>query len=164
MYAYRPQFEKKKEKLLSLSLALVGVVLYGSSQIPGAPFPGLIQILGIAFLAVAILLISMCIMRRYDYVLEADENGKTDFIITEYYGRRTMVVCRVRLSDVCSVLPITKDTEEQRKALKKEGTHYSYTGVLFDEKRYLVEMNAHGEHVFVTICADERLVEFLSCH
>lgn len=164
MYAYRPQFEKKKEKLLSLSLALVGVVLYGSSQIPGAPFPGLIQILGIAFLAVAILLISMCIMRRYDYVLEADENGKTDFIITEYYGRRTMVVCRVRLSDVCSVLPITKDTEEQRKALKKEGTHYSYTGVLFDEKRYLVEMNAHGEHVFVTICADERLVELLSCH
>ena len=164
MYAYRPQFEKKKEKLLSLSLALVGVVLYGSSQIPGAPFPGLIQMLGIAFLAVAILLISMCIMRRYDYVLEVDENGKTDFIITEYYGRRTMVVCRVRLSDVCSVLPITKDTEEQRKALKKEGTHYSYTGVLFDEKRYLVEMNAHGEHVFVTICADERLVELLSCH
>ena len=164
MYAYRPQFEKKKEKLLSLSLALVGVVLYGSSQIPGAPFPGLIQMLGIAFLAVAILLISMCIMRRYDYVLEADENGKTDFIITEYYGRRTMVVCRVRLSDVCSVLPITKDTEEQRKALKKEGTHYSYTGVLFDEKRYLVEMNAHGEHVFVTICADERLVELLSRH
>ena len=164
MYAYRPQFEKKKEKLLSLSLALVGVVLYGSSQIPGAPFPGLIQMLGIAFLAVAILLISMCIMRRYDYVLEADENGKTDFIITEYYGRRTMVVCRVRLSDVCSVLPITKDTEEQCKALKKEGTHYSYTGVLFDEKRYLVEMNAHGEHVFVTICADERLVELLSCH
>ena len=164
MYAYRPQFEKKKEKLLSLSLALVGVVLYGSSQIPGAPFPGLIQILGIAFLAVAILLISMCIMRRYDYVLEADENGKTDFIITEYYGRRTMVVCRVRLSDVCSVLPITKDTEEQRKALKKEGTHYSYTGVLFDEKRYLVEMHAHGEHVFVTICADERLVELLSRH
>ena len=164
MYAYRPQFEKKKEKLLSLSLAFVGVVLYGSSQIPGAPFPGLIQILGIAFLAVAILIISMCIMRRYDYVLEADENGKTDFIITEYYGRRTMVVCRVRLSDVCSVLPITKDTEEQRKALKKEGTHYSYTGVLFDEKRYLVEMNAHGEHVFVTICADERLVELLSSH
>lgn len=164
MYAYRPQFEKKKEKLFSLSLALFGVVLYGSSQIPGAPFPGLIQMLGIAFLAVAILLISMCIMRRYDYVLEADENGKTDFIITEYYGRRTMVVCRVGLSDVCSVLPITKDTEEQRKALKKEGTHYSYTGVLFDEKRYLVEMNAHGEHVFVTICADERLVELLSCH
>ena len=164
MYAYRPQFEKKKEKLLSLSLAFVGVVLYGSSQIPGAPFPGLIQILGIAFLAVAILIISMCIMRRYDYVLEADENGKTDFIITEYYGRRTMVVCRVRLSDVCSVLPITKDTEEQRKALKKEGTHYSYTGVLFEEKRYLVEMNAHGEHVFVTICADERLVELLSSH
>ena len=164
MYAYRPQFEKKKEKLLSLFLAIIGVVLYGSSQIPGAPFPGLIQMLGIAFLAVAILIITMCIMRRYDYVLETDESGKVDFIITEYYGRRQMVVCRVGLSDVCSVLPITKETEEQRKALKKEGTHYSYTGVLFDEKRYLVEMNAHGEHVFIIICADERLIELLLGH
>ena len=164
MYAYRPQFEKKKEKLLSLFLAIIGVVLYGSSQIPGAPFPGLIQMLGIAFLAVAILIITMCIMRRYDYVLEETEKGTIDFIITEYYGRRQMVVCRVCLSDVCSVLPITKETEEQRKALKKEGTHYSYTGVLFDEKRYLVEMNAHGEHVFITICADERLIELLLGH
>ncbi len=162
MYAYRPQFAKKKEKLLAWFLIALGFVLYISAHIPGAPFPGVIQILAVGSFAGAILLISMCIMRRYDYVLEETEKGSIDFIITEYYGRRQMVVCRVGLSDVCSVLPLTKETEEQYKALKNEKNRYSYTGVLFDEKRYLVEMNAHGEHIFVIICADECLAELLS--
>ena len=162
MYAYRPNFQKKKEKLLCLFLALLGAVLYGSSQIPNAPFPGLIQILGVACFAAAILLVSMCLMRRYDYVVEENENGTPDFIITEYYGRRSMAVCRVSLSDVCSVLPLTKETAEEHTALKKQGKHYSYTSVLFDEKRYLVEMNTHGEHIFVCICADETLLKLLT--
>ena len=161
MYAYRPQFEKKKEKLLCLALAVLGVVLYGSSQIPNAPFPGVIQILGMGCFVAAVLVVTMCLMRCYDYVLEENEKGTVDFIITEHYGRRSMVVCRVSLSDVSRVIPLTKDTGEQRKALKKEGSHYSYTGVLFEEKRYLVEMNAHDEHFFVIICADETLLKLL---
>lgn len=162
MYAYRPNFQKKKEKLLVWFLTALGFILYITSRVPGAPVPGILQILGVFCLAGMILLVSMCIKRRYDYVLEQNENGKIDFTITEYYGRRTTVVCRVSLSEVCSVLPLTKETEEKYKSLKKQGTHYSYTGILFDEKRYLVEMQAHGEHFFVRICADETLVKLLT--
>ena len=160
MYAYRPQFEKKKEKLLCLSLAILGAVLYGSSQIPNAPFPGLIQILSVGSFAAAVLVASMCLMRRYDYVLEENEKGTIDFIVTEYYGRRQMAVCRVALNDVSSVVPYT--AELKNNILKEKHKVYSYTGVLFDEKRYLVEMNTHGEHVFVCICADETLLNILT--
>ena len=45
---------------------------------------------------------------------------------------------------------------------KEKNTVYTYTGVLFDEKRYLVEMEAHGEHFFVIICADEMLLNHLA--
>ena len=45
---------------------------------------------------------------------------------------------------------------------EKESALYTYTGILFDEKRYLVEMQAHDEHFFVIICADEALVKFLT--
>ena len=162
MYAYRPKFQKKKEKLLAWFLTALGMILYITSRIPGVPVPGIWQILGVCCLSGMILLVSMCVMRRYEYVLEQNEDGEVDFIITEYYGRRTTVVCRVSLAEVCSVLPLTKETEQQHKILKKEGTHYSYTGLLFDEKRYLVEMQTHGEHVFVRICADETLVKLLS--
>lgn len=164
MYAYCPKFEKKKEKLLAWFLTVLGVVLYVTSQLSGVPVPGLIQILGIGCLVGMIMVVSMCILRRYSYELAQNEEGKIDFVITEHYSRRKTVVCRVSLSDVCSVLPLTKETKEQRKALKKEGTHYSYTGLLFDEARYLVEMQAHGEHFFVVICVDERLLELLSNH
>ena len=162
MYAYRPQFEKKKEKLLCLFFGILGVVLYASSQIPNAPFPGLIQILGFGCLAGMILIVSMCVMHRYDYVLEENEKGTIDFIITEYYSRRQMAVCRVALNDVASVVPYT--AELKNNILKEKHKLYSYTGVLFDEHRFILEMNAHGEHFYVIICADETLMNLLTRH
>ena len=162
MYAYRPNFEKKKEKLLSLALAILGAVLYGSSQIPNAPFPGLIQILGVGCLAGMVLVVSMCVMRRYDYVLEENEKGTIDFIITEYYGRRQIIVCRVALNDVSSVALYTRELKDA--ILKEKHKVYSYTGVLFDENRFIVEMNAHDEHFYVIVCADETLSKLLAHH
>ena len=162
MYAYRPNFEKKKEKLLSLALALLGAVLYGSSQIPNAPFPGLIQVLGVGSFAGAILVVCMCVMRRYDYALEENEKGTVDFIITEHYARRQMTVCRVALDDVIAVALYSREWKDS--ILKEKHKLYSYTGVLFDEKRFILEMNAHGEHFYVIICADETLVNLLTHH
>ena len=155
MYVYSPKFEKKKEKLLSLFLAVLGVALYFASQFPGAPVPGVIQILGVGCLAGAILLISMCVLRSYSYEVVEDEEGKHDFVITENYSRRKTVVCRMALTDVVSVVPLDPNWKKGKETL------YTYTGVLFDEKRYLVEMNTHGEHLFVIICADEALLDLL---
>ena len=162
MYAYHPQFQKKKEKLLSLALAILGAVLYGSSQIPGAPFPGLIQIFGVGSFAGAILVVCMCVMRRYDYVLEENEKGTVDFIITEYYARRQMIVCRVALDDVIAVALYSR--EWKNSILKEKHKLYSYTGVLFDENRFIMELNSHDEHFYVIICADETLVNLLAHH
>ena len=158
MYVYSPKFEKKKEKLLSLFLAVLGVALYFASQFPGAPVPGVIQILGVGCLAGAILLISMCVLRSYSYELLEGEEGKTDFVIAEHYSRRKTVVCRVALADVVSVVPLDPNWKKGKETL------YTYTGILFDEKRYLVEMNAHGEHFYVVICADETLMNLLVKH
>lgn len=159
MYAYRPRFEKKKEKLLVLFLAVLGIVLYVTAQFPQVPFRTLMQMVALGCLVSMILLISMCILRRYEYVLEETEEGKTDFVITEYYSRRKTVVCRVGLDDVGWVAPYAS---ELKKTISKEKHKiYSYTGVLFDEKRFIVEVNAHGEYFFVIICADETLLNLL---
>ena len=157
MYAYHPKFQKKKEKILTWFLVALGVVLYITSQYPAAPVPGILQILGVCSLAGSILIVSMCILRSYSYeIVEGEEEGTRDFVITEHYSRRKTVVCRVGLGDVVSV----KELDPKWKK-KKENALYTYTGILFDEKRYLVEMQAHGEHFFVIICADETLLNFL---
>ena len=157
MYAYHPQFKKKKEKLLAWFLVAIGVVLYITSQYPGAPIPGILQILGVCSLAGSILLVSMCVLRSYSYeIVEGEEEEKRDFVITEHYSRRKTVVCRVGIDDVVSV------QELDPKWKKGQETLYTYTSILFDEKRYLVEMQAHGEHFFVIICADEALLKLLT--
>ena len=157
MYVYHPAFPKKKEKLLAWFLAALGIVLYFTAQIPGAPHPALFQMFGVGCLAVMILLVSMCILRSYSYELrEGEEEGKIDFIITEHYSRRKTVVCRVGLEDVVSVVPFDSNQKKEKEKF------YTYTGVLFDEKRYQVEIEAHGEHFFVIICADETLLGYLS--
>lgn len=156
MYVYHPQFKKKKEKLLAWFLVALGIVLYITSQYPGAPIPGVLQILGVCSLAGSILLVSMYILRSYSYELvEGEEEGKTDFVITEYYSRRKTVVCRVGLEDIVSVVPLDPNWKKGKETL------YTYTGVLYDEKRYLAQMQAHGEHFFVIICADETLLNLL---
>ena len=158
MYAYHPQFKKKKEKLLAWFLVALGVILYITSQYPGAPVPGMLQIIGICSLAGSILLVSMCILRSYSYeIVEGKEEGKLDFVITEHYSRRKTVVCRVGLDDIVSVIPLESEWKKE-----KGNTVYTYTGVLYDEKRYLVEMRANDEHFFVIICADETLLNLLS--
>ncbi len=163
MYAYHPNFKKKKEKLLAWFLAALGVVLYITSQYPGAPFPGVLQILGICSLAGTILVISMSILRSYSYeLIEGEEEGKFDFVITEHYSRRKTVVCRVGLDDVISVTPYTSEVKDTLSKTKQKV--YSYTGVLFDENRCIVEMNAHGEHFYVIICTDEALLNLLTKH
>ena len=162
MYVYHPNFKKKKEKLLAWFLVALGVVLYITSQYPGAPIPGLIQILGVCSLAGTILVVSMSILRSYSYELVEDEEGKTDFVITEHYSRRKTVVCRVGLDDVASVAPYTSELKDTLSKAKQKV--YSYTGVLFDENRFVVEMNAHGEHFWVIICADETLLNLLVKH
>ena len=157
MYAYHPQFKKKKEKLLAWFLVALGIVLYITSQYPGAPIPGVLQIIGVCSLAGSILVVSMYILRSYSYeIIEGEEEGKNDLVITEHYSRRKTVVCRVGLDSVVSVTPYDPNWK------KEKNTVYTYTGVLFDEKRYLVEMEAHGEHFFVIICADETLLGYLS--
>lgn len=155
MYVYRPEFPKKREKLLAWFLAALGIVFYFTSQIPGAPSPALLQMFGVGALAGMILLVSMCILRSYSYELTENENGKIDFIITEHYSRRKTVVCRVGLEDVVSVVPFDANSKKEKEKI------YTYTGILFDEKRYLVEVEAHGEHFFVIICADETLLGYL---
>ena len=163
MYAYHPQFKKKKEKLLAWFLVALGVVLYITSQYPAAPIPGVLQIVGIGSLAGSILLVSMCILRSYSYeIIEGEEGETRDFVITEHYSRRKTVVCRVGLDEVVAIVPFEESAQQKVKAKKGKEKVYTYTGVLFDEKRYCVQICTQGEQIFVIICADEALVKFLT--
>ncbi len=165
MYTYAPDFKKKKEKGLCALFVALGVLLYMLPNIiPDLPFPGVVQVMAVACFVVMIMIFSLCVSKHYIYALEENENGELDFIITEYYGRRRMVVCRVSHSAVQSA---TRVTQENRKDFhpKRIGCPvYHYTGVLFDEERCFLKLEEAGECFFVEICANHDLISHLINH
>ena len=163
-YDYAPRFQKKKEKLLAYGMLGIAALLLVTSYIPNIPYPGMIQTVALGAIVTMIMVFSMCIAHHYNYTIEARENGDADFIITEYYGRRVTVVCRVAVSSVMAAIPWN---EESKKAFaeQKKGRHsYVYTGVLFDEKQYCLDIEEDGTRFFVRICADETLIRMLTSH
>ncbi len=164
MYEYAPQFAKKKEKLLTALVLVIGLLVYFVAYIPGVQYGALFQIAGICGLAVMILLFSMVISRNYVYTVEETEEGDTDFVITELYGRRRMVVCRVSVTSIRMALPRTGDTKKQFASEKNGKRVYNYTGVLFDEERYFLKIYEGGEEFLVQICANKDLIFALTNH
>lgn len=165
MYEYAPVFEKKKEKQLTYGLMAAGLALYlAGAFIPSLPSPGLFQLLGIFCLVGMILLFSLCISKRYVYSIDETESGGVDFIITEYYGRRITVVCRVSVGSVMAAIPVNEETRKNFASHKAGNRVYNYTGVLFGEERWYLKIEENEERFLVQICANDDLIRLLTSH
>lgn len=165
MYEYNPGLTKKRERLISVILLLLGVALFAFSQIKGIPFPVIYQLLALAALTAFIILLSRYLMRRYTYrVMPRSHTGDgmpPDFVVTEYYGRRVTVVCRVSVNDVEEIIPITKENRREWKANQGGRFFYDYTSDLFSKNRFIIVVT-DGEHRFTArILADETLLNLL---
>ena len=165
MYEYTPELPKRKERLIAILLLFLGLCLFGFSQVDGIPFPIIYQFLALCALAGTIILVSRYLMRFYVYSIVPREDGREgdapDFVVTEYYGRRISVVCRVSLDDIEEILPITKDTKKTVRKLQKERLFYDYTADLFSQNRYLLTIT-DGEHRFCArLLADDTLLKWL---
>ena len=163
-YEYAPRFQKKKEKLLCYSLIGLAAALIVVSYVPGAPYPAYIQLLGLGAIVAMIMIYSMCVAHHYSYCIEEREGAAPDFIITEYYGRRVTVVCRVAVTSVMSATPWNEETKKRFDEQKKGKHSYVYTGVLFDEKQYVLDIEEDGMRFFVRICAEDALIRHLTDH
>lgn len=162
MYEYAPVLTKRKERLIAILSLFMGLMLFGFSQINGIPFPVIYQLVGIAFIAAFIILISRYLMRRYVYAIEAaGENTAPDFVVTEYYGRRISVVCRISVTDIEEILPITRENRKELRAKQKGRFYYDYTADLFSQNRYLITVTDGEHHFCARILADEELIKWL---
>ena len=163
MYEYAPKFAKKKERGLSALALAVGLLIYFASYIPNIPYGVLLQIAGIGCMTVMVLLFSLVVARNYVYTVEQTDGG-ADFIVTECYGKRRTVVCRVALSSVQMAIPRTRESRAAFSAERRGKHFYNYTGVLFDEERVFLRIKEGSETVFLEICANKDLISVLTNH
>ena len=163
MYEYFPKEPKKKELLILVGLLGVGFFLYGISQIPGLPFPAILQLLSFVCMTGVVIVSTRYLLRDFCYRIEFAENTDVpDFTVTERCGRRITVVCRVSVNDVVEVRPIC--SKEARKLAKsqKERRVYDYTCRIDSDHLYLLTVR-DGETLYdIRIMADQGLIKYLS--
>ena len=159
---YAPQMPKKKEKLLFWGLLTLSLVAFLSSNVPQVLLPLGLQAVGAVSLALAAMIFTKCINRRYVYRVEMKEEGletgSPDFTVTEYAGNCMRVVCRISVDEVESVERITRENRAHLKREIRERSWFDYTGVLFCEDVYLVRLRGNEEDTYLRILANKDLI------
>ena len=122
MYRYEPKHKKIVEKRLTFGLFFVGALCFLLSKLPMLLFPALLQIVAFFLITGGILVLGQYLLRDYAYCVEESNQAIPDLTVTEYYGKRVRVVCRIAISDIEAVTPIRRTTREQIKLITK-GRH-----------------------------------------
>ena len=99
-------------------------------------------------------------LRSYRYELVRREDGSLDpdFVITELFGNRVRVVCRVSLADLCEIVPISS----QKNKKENGGAVFCYTARMGRQDAYRMTLRDGEETVSVIFESDRRLFELLS--
>ena len=166
MYEYVPKSRKVREKIvLGVSLALAAAC-FGIANIPGVLFDSIYQLLMVFCLMCAILVTLRWLMRNYIYRVEPRANGQPgdppDFTVTERYGNRISVVCRISVADLRRVIRVTRKNKSEISAMQKRKRVYHYTASMLPENHYVLVAEDADEEIFLHICADEGLIRIFA--
>ena len=165
MYEYIPTVKKKKEFFTVAILSVLAVFLFCFSKQSFCPYPGFLQMACMFLLVAVIMLVSKCLLRSFVYRVaprrDAAEDAPPDFTVTECYGRRSTVVCRISVTDIEEIAAVTPENKRQLAETAKGKPTYRYYSELSPQNSYRLTVR-NGEDVFyLFIVSDEQLIALL---
>lgn len=166
MYSYTPKLKKQREKLSSGALFALGLAAFLPTLYPKTPLPALFQLVSLLLLTASLSVFIRYVMRDYTYAVERNEQGSDipDFVITERYGKRLTVVCRVSVKEVETAVPVIEQNREDIKAMVKGKRLFTYIAERRPNHLYLLKVRMDGEVFYLKIVADDRLISLLMDH
>lgn len=161
MYSFQSQSKKRREKrlfLVCLTPALLFLVL---SLLQQTPAPMLCRLLSVTAATGAAFIASRYLLRRYRYSVApcGDNDASLDLTVTEYFGRRTRVVCRVALSDIRNV---TRQKSKKGDHDEPIETVFSYVDEIDSLLFCFLTVHDKDSLCLIQILADDRLYDILS--
>lgn len=166
MYSYSPRPKKQKEKLICALLLAAGLLLFLPSCHPQTPFPMLFQLGAVIFLTVALMFGGRYLARNYTYAVEPSDDGsdRRDLVVTEQYGRRLSVVCRVSVTQIEMITPITQENKKDIAVAVKGKRVFIYTSQMHPMGLRLLKIRMEEEVFYLKIDTDEYLLEMLQLY
>jgi len=115
-------------------------------------------------MTVALMIGIRYLAKNYTYTVEPSDDGSglLDLVVTEQYGRRLSVVCRVRVSSVEKITSITRENQKEIAATVKGKRVFTYTGEISPRGLCLLYVCIEDEEFYLKIDADERLSGILN--
>ena len=163
MYSFQSQSKKRREKRLFLVCMTPALLFLILSLLPQTPAPLLCRILSVAGATGAAFVASRYLLRRYCYCVAPRESGSgvLDLTVTEYYGKRTRVVCRIALD---SIREVSRQKPEKGRESDAVCRNFAYTDEI--DSVFFCYLTIWDEDVLcrVLILADDGLYDILKRH
>lgn len=162
MYEYAPKLKKTREKAAAALALVLGALSYGCSQL-SVPLPWIYQLIAVGCFGFSIWVIGRYLLRDYIYRVVPNHDGPApDLTVTECYGRKRTVVCRIGLHEIVSCQPITSQNRQELAKTVRGKICYSMMSERYPENGFLLTVTNGEACYFVKICADQALISLLS--
>ena len=158
MYEYQPKESKKREKSIFWITLLLGSFCFGVSRIAEIALPFLYQLLAVLFFAAAVVVAVRYLMRSYRYRLEETDRG-VDFVITEQLGKRTQVVCRISVDEICELRAASIMSRREGKDWIGKKILYPYVASIRPTDLVYLLAESNETQYLIKICADQGLID-----
>ncbi len=163
MYEYSPKEKKTREKALFWISLLLGSFSFGISSIEGIALPFLYQLFAVLFFTAAVVVAVRYLMRSYRYRLEQTDCG-IDFTVTEQYGKRITVICRISLEEIKEIRAASEmDKGQTRKWIGQKLLYPYVASIRPKDLAYLLAQSNETQYL-IKICADEGLIDAIKRH
>ena len=163
MYEYAPRSPKSREKRLFLVCLAPALLLLLLSLLPQTPVPHLCRLLGVCMAVASAWIASRYLLRRYSYRVAPREDGvdSLDLTVTEIYGRRRRVVCRISLADIEAVARENREKQNTRVGAER---YFQYTDVIDSSFFCLLTVRDGNLLCRIRLMADDTLYHILQNH
>ena len=123
MYEYKPARSNATAKLaVLLCLAATAAAFVTSAQVP--KYPSILQALGLCFLVPAIQITARYLILQYLYRVKQNEDGGVDLeVLTDRWGARMQLVCRVGLSEITAAAPLATANKKAPRGIRRYNYH-----------------------------------------
>ncbi|MBQ7783716.1 MAG: hypothetical protein IJZ89_03715 [Clostridia bacterium] len=160
-YSYVPPRDIKKCSLVSLVGFILGFgLIYVSNFLPYAT---VLQIIGIAVLAVSIFMTTRYVVRRYVYSTQQAGEGDYDLVINEISGKNSKAVCRINMDEITDFI-YSADGKIPEKYAGKNGKdilRFDYCQDFMPKDAYYLYATLREGKVCIKFSPDRKLADII---
>ena len=154
MYEFSPSPNKTPAYTLVFLCLFAGIFLFMPLSL-GESVMLWLRAIGIWAFACAFIVADRYLLTSYTYILEENENGGADFVVSELHFKKRRTVCRISVLDIAE---ISQNDKKNKFVFPKNVRKYNYSSELLGNKYTVLRVEDEGSSAFIKFSPDEKMI------